>query len=86
MNSIGSAVSPRDAPFGLLNQREMQPSLTTRNIDKKVKFSFGKRSVSIDPSIANKIGRPINSLAYETFANQEQPINVLSHIDSTNLV
>ena len=47
MNSIGSAINPRD----ILN--------TTRNQDKKVKFSFSKRAVSIDPTIANKIRRPI---------------------------
>jgi hypothetical protein len=59
MNSIGSAISPRDI---------YNPN-TTRNQDKKVKFSFSKRSVSIDPAIANKIGRPIKSIAYENAAN-----------------
>lgn len=74
MNSVGSAISPRDIFH------------STRNQDKKVKFSFSKRAVSIDPSVANKILRPIRSIAYENAAKQQSPINVINHKDSTNLL
>jgi hypothetical protein len=82
-NSIGSAISPTNAPNGLLNL-----NLTSRNLknSKKVNFSFSNRSVSMDPSIAKLINKPILSTVYENFANQEQALNILKHKDSTNLV
>ena len=70
MNSIGSA----------LNLDDMPNSQTVKNKQKKVNFSFGGRNVrtnslaiSEDPKyreISQKIGRPIESKAYENFNKQ----------------
>jgi hypothetical protein len=70
MNSIGSAVNLDDLPN----------HYTVKNKQKKVNFSFGGRNgrtssvaISEDPKyyeISQKIGRPIDSKAYDNFNKQ----------------
>jgi hypothetical protein len=62
-----------------VSPKEYELTPNNQNNDKKVKFSISKRSLSIDPSVASKIRRPIRSNVYQKYTETPQQVNVINH-------